>query len=91
MDETSEQVNKPRNPTGKGGFKEHPENINKGGRLPNPLKDFQRKEFMAMSDAEKRAFLKSVDKYKRWTMAEGNPDSDITANLTVKKLIELDE
>jgi len=33
--QTTEQVRKPRNPTGKGGFKDHPELINPGGRPKN--------------------------------------------------------
>ena len=81
-EETTEQVKRIPNPTGKGGFSDHPELRNNGGRIKNPLKEFQRKEFENMSDIEKREYLKEVDKYKRWTMAEGNPDTqtDITSN-----------
>jgi len=48
---------------------------NPGGIPKNPLKEFQRKQFESMSDEEKEKFLKEIDKYKRWTMTEGNPDN----------------
>ena len=77
-DLTTKQGNKNNNPTGKGGFNEHPENRNDGGRLPNPLKAFQREKFEKMSDKEKEEFLNKIDEYKRWAMAEGNPPQPIT-------------
>jgi hypothetical protein len=80
MLETTEQVKKVPNPNGIGGFGDNPQNRNNGGRVPNPLKEFQREEFANMTPDEKRNYLKEVDKYKRWTMAEGAPDTktDIT-------------
>lgn len=82
MEETTVQVKKIPNPNGKGGFGDNPQNINAGGRIRNPLKEFQREEFAKMTDDEKRNYLKEVDKYRRWTMAEGNPEdtTDITSN-----------
>ena len=79
-EETTQQVKKIPNPTGKGGFQDHPELRNNGGRVANPLKEFQREEFANMTPDEKRNYLKEVDKYRRWTMAEGAPDTktDIT-------------
>ena len=82
MGKTTAQVRKAPNPTGKGGFGEHPENRNDGGRIKNPLKEFQRQEFENMTQEQKRKYLADIDKYKRWTMAEGNPDTstDITSD-----------
>lgn len=85
---TTVQVRRVPNPTGKGGFKDHPELINKGGRIKNPLKEFQREEFAKMTDKEKRAYLKLVDPFNKWRMAEGNPTSEEehkhTGDITVK-------
>ena len=69
------------NPTGIGGFRDNPQNRNDGGRIKNSLKEFQRQEFEKMSDEEKREYLKNIDNYRRWTMAEGNPkqDTDVTS------------
>lgn len=80
MVETTEQVKKVPNPNGIGGFGDNPQNRNNGGRIANPLKEFQRQEFANMDDEQKRNYLKEVDKYRRWTMAEGAPDTktDIT-------------
>ena len=81
-EKTTQQVKKIPNPTGKGGFQDHPELRNNGGRIRNPLKEFQRQEFANMTDEQKRDYLVEVDKYRRWTMAEGNPEdtTDITSN-----------
>jgi len=78
---TTEQVKKVPNPTGKGGFGDNPQNRNNGGRVKNTLKEFQRQEFEKMSDDEKRAYLETIDSYKKWAMAEGNPENntDITS------------
>ena len=53
---------------------------NPSGRPKNVMKDFQRKQFGAMSHEDKIAFLESVAPIERWKMAEGNPvnESDIT-------------
>ena len=78
---TTEQVKTAPNPTGKGGFGDNPENRNNGGRLPNPLKEYQRKKFEDMTDKQKDAFLKKVSNVDRWKMSEGNPDNntDVTS------------
>jgi hypothetical protein len=80
MGETTEQVKKVPNPNGIGGFGDNPQNRNNGGRIQNPMKEFQREEFRNMSPDQKREYLKLVDNYRKWTMAEGNPDNstDIT-------------
>lgn len=82
MTEPSKQVKKWNpNPTGKGGFQDHPELRNNGGRPRNPLKEYQRERFSKMSEKEKEEFLKKVAPELRWRMAEGNPDTttDITS------------
>lgn len=55
---------------------------NPKGRPKDVMKNFQRAEFEAMSDAAKRKFLKSVPALDRWKMGEGNPHSttDITSD-----------
>lgn len=55
---------------------------NPGGRPRNPLKDFQREVFAAMTKEEKIEYLKDVAKLDRWKMAEGNPDSKLEAEIT---------
>lgn len=54
---------------------------NPGGRPRNPLKDFQREVFAAMTKEEKIEYLKDIAKLDKWKMVEGNPDSnaDITS------------
>ena len=74
---TTEQVRKVPNPTGKGGFGDHPENRNDGGRIKNPLKEFSRLEFESWDTEKKREYLDKVSAIDRWKMTEGNPDSDI--------------
>ena len=76
-DLTTEQ-DKNNNPTGKGGFGDNPENRNDGGRMSNPLKAYQKEKFEKMTDKQKEEYLNEIDKYKRWTMAEGNPPQPIT-------------
>ncbi len=78
--ETTEQVKKIPNPTGKGGFGDNPQNRNDGGRIKNPLKEFSRKEFESWSDEEKREYLAQVSHIDRWKMTEGNPEN--TTDLT---------
>ena len=55
---------------------------NPSGRPKDVMKSFQREEFAAMSDDDKRKFLKTVPALDRWKMGEGNPHSttDITSN-----------
>ena len=72
---TTEQVP---NPTGKGGFRDHPENINPGGKPKNSLKSYVAKKLAGMSDKEKDAYLKDIAKEFQWRMGEGNPTDEIT-------------
>lgn len=83
--ETTEQDKNPRNRTGKGGFGDHPENRNDGGRVPNPLKAFQQKQFIDMTDDQKKEYLETIPPLERWKMAEGNPHS--TTDETVEVII----
>lgn len=75
------------NPTGKGGFGDHPENINPGGRPKNSLKSYAAKKLAEMSDEEKDKFLQELQKDLVWRMAEGNPHqtSDNTHEVTLPK------
>lgn len=77
----TEQVNMNRNPEGKGGFGDHPELINAGGRPKNSLKSYVAKKLAEMSDEDKDAFLKSISASEQWKMAEGNPHAttDVTS------------
>lgn len=64
------------NPTGKGGFGEHPENINEGGRPKNSLKSYIARKLAEMSDEDKEKWLEEhkIDGKTQWTMGEGNPE-----------------
>ena|SRR3990167_1299694 len=76
---TTRQVKKVPNPTGKGGFGEHPENINPGGEPKNSLKNYVARKLAAMTDEEKDAWLREhkISGIDEWKMAEGNPSNDI--------------
>jgi len=78
MTQTTKQVNMNRNPEGKGGFQDHPELRNNGGRLPNPMKEYTRERFKAMTPEEKEEFRLKVSPIDQWKMAEGNPTSEDT-------------
>ena len=45
------------------------------------LKEYQAEKFRSMSDDEREAYLKEINKIDRWKMAEGLPkqDTDITS------------
>ena len=74
MSKSTEQVRDMNlNPDGKGGFGEHPENINEGGRPKNSLKSYVAKKLAEMPDEEKDEFLKKITPDFQWKMAEGNP------------------
>lgn len=81
-----------RNPIGKGGFKEHPNNINPGGRPKNSLKSYVARMFAEMSDKEKKEWLKSnkISGIDQWKMGEGNPlnDVDLRGNLTISQVLD---
>lgn len=77
MEETTKQEKKWNpNPEGKGGFQDHPELRNNGGRVRNPMKEHIMKRFKEMTDEEKDAFLAPMDAYKRITLSEGHPRQD---------------
>ena len=84
----TEQAIRPqdRNPTGKGGFGENPENINPGGRPKNSLKSYVAARLAEMSDEEKEKFLKQIAPDMQWKMAEGNPhqSGDMKAQIEMK-------
>jgi len=75
---TTEQVTPPelRNPDGKGGFGEHPENINAGGRPKNSerydywfqyFKDMRYGEFLLLEKEDKSEWpTAKVDSYNRY-------------------------
>lgn len=80
VDKTTEQVVKKKapNPTGKGGFKEHPELINAGGRPKNierfdywlqVFKDLSKKEFDKLENQKKgdwpMAKFTAYERYKK--------------------------
>ena len=83
-EETTEQVKRIPNPEGKGGFGEHPELINPGGRPKNSLKDYIRRKLSKMSDEEKEKWLidNKISPELQFRMAEGNPHQteDITSD-----------
>ena len=90
---TTEQVKKVPNPTGKGGFGENPENINAGGRPKNSLKSYVARKLAEMSDEQKEKWLKEhkIDGKTQWTMGEGNPETNVKADVeTTQKIISID-
>ena len=54
------------------------------GRPGQTLKEFQKVEFQNMSAEEKREFLAKVDPKTRWTMAEGNPATEVGGEIKHK-------
>lgn len=79
MEETTEQVKRNPNPTGKGGFGDNPENRNNGGRVPNPFKNYLRQKLEGMTDEEKEELRAKLSVYQQVTLAEGNPAQDLTS------------
>jgi hypothetical protein len=59
---TTEQVTTPPNPTGKGGFGDHPENRNPGGWKKEMVFSYQYRRFMNMTVEELREYSKKDDK-----------------------------
>ena len=83
-----------RNPTGKGGFKEHPELINPGGRPKNSMKSYVAKMLAEMSDEEKLDWLKKnkITGIDQWKMGEGNPKNDMELfGEVTTKIIDINE
>lgn len=84
-----------RNPTGKGGFGERPQDINPGGKPANSMKSYMARKLASMTDEEKEKWLKDnkIDGKTQWTMAEGNPkqDTEIDATISGPGILRLDE
>ena len=76
-----------RNPTGKGGFKDNPQNINPGGEPKNSLKSYMALKLSKMSDKEKDKYVAKMNKENVWKMAEGSPhqSGDETVTLVLPK------
>ena len=87
--ETSEQVKWNPNPEGKGGFQDHPELINPGGRPKNSLKSYVAKKLAEMSEEEKDEFLKTISRSEQWRMGEGNPAQDNTHKVDGRLVLEI--
>ena len=66
---TTQQDNMNRNPTGKGGFGDHPENRNPGGWKPEYTFSYQYRRFMNMTVEEFKAW-KDLTADKNKTMVE---------------------
>lgn len=65
--------------TFKAGFSGNP-----SGRPKNTLKDYLRNKFTEMTEEEKEAFIKDINKETQWKMAEGNPHSTQDTNIDAK-------
>lgn len=91
---TTEQVKKVPNPTGKGGFGDNPQNINPGGRPLNSMKSYLARKLAEMNDNEKEEFLK---KYKvsgkdMIEFGEGKAKQDMGLDVKVMtKIVSIDE
>lgn len=94
MNGTTEQVRNVPNPNGVGGFSEHPENINAGGRPQNSMKSYLARKLASMTDRQKEAFLKAhkVSGKDMIEFGEGKAkqDMDIHGEI-VSKVVKLDE
>ena len=92
INKTSEQVRNAPNPSGKGGFGEHPENINAGGRPKNIerydywfqyFKDMKYKDFLALADEDKSEWpTAKVDAYNRYRKISHLKEFQEVANRT---------
>src|SRR3990167_9541904 len=91
MESTEEANSFNRNPTGKGGFQDHPELRNAGGRPKNSLKTYVARKLAEMSEEEKETFLKSISASEQWKMAEGNPSNDNTHKVEAEITIVFDD
>lgn len=74
-DATRQEKRKNTNPTGKGGFADHPEHRNALGEPKNSLKNYTARKLAALSDEDKEKFLKKIAPDFMWRMGEGNPDT----------------
>ena len=79
MQTTGQDYN--RNPEGKGGFGDNPQNINPGGEPKNSLKNYVASKLAKMSDEQKDEYIAEMNKENVWKMAEGNPanNTDLTS------------
>ena len=95
MEETTGQVKRVPNPTGKGGFGDNPQNINPGGEPRNSMKSYVARKLAAMTDDKKEIWLEEhkISGIDRWKMAEGNPktDTEITGRIAIEGLSEEDK
>lgn len=66
---TTQQDDMNRNPEGKGGFGDHPENRNPGGWKPEYTFSYQYRRFMNMTVEEFKAWIKTTEE-KNKTMVE---------------------
>ena len=90
MEQTTEQAQDfNRNPEGKGGFKDNPQNRNNGGRIKNSLKEFVREKFAKMEDNQKEVWLKenNITGIDQWKMSEGNPQTNTDVTTGGKPII----
>ena len=90
----TKQVSMNRNPMGKGGFKDNPQNINEGGRPKNSMKAYLAKKLAEMSDEEKDKFLKEhkVSGKDQIEFGEGKAKQDMGLDIQLtSKIISVDE
>lgn len=77
-DQTTEQVNFNRNPTGKGGFQDHPELINAGGRPKN------QESFTYWINFFKNL---TVEDFKNWQKEIPDNKRTVAANLAYARVV----
>jgi hypothetical protein len=63
----------------------------KGRPKGESLKEFVRRKFSYMTDAQKEYFLNQISKEIQWRMGEGNPSNDDKIQATVKIIIAQDD
>ena len=95
MSETTELANEMnRNPTGKGGFGDNPQNINSGGRPINSMKSYLARKMADMTDEQKEKFLKEhkVSGKDQIEFGEGKAKQDMGLDVEmVSKIINIEE
>lgn len=74
---TTQQVPTPPNPTGKGGFGDHPENRSPGGWKPEVTMSYQYKRFMNMPQVE----------FDTW-LAKSKDTMTVVEHLAYKRVLE---
>lgn len=63
----------------------------KGRPKGKSMKEYARERLAKMTPQEREEFLEGIDKRTVWEMGEGKPETNIKAEVDIKKLIELDE